>query len=70
MPLHNTEELKAAPTSPLESEVLNEETGTYEFPEGSRTRKASTRPSTISWFSTATRSRTWRRFARHGSSRK
>ena len=34
MPLHNTEELKAAPTSPIESEVHNEEIGTYEFPEG------------------------------------
>jgi glutamate decarboxylase len=32
MPLHNTEELKAGPTSQLESEVLNEKTETYEFP--------------------------------------
>ena len=32
MPLHNTEELKAAPTSELESEVLNEHTETYVFP--------------------------------------
>jgi glutamate decarboxylase len=34
MPLHNTEELKASPTSLIESEVHNEEIGTYEFPEG------------------------------------
>ena len=33
MPLHNTEELKAAPTSQLESDVLDERTATYEFPE-------------------------------------
>jgi glutamate decarboxylase len=33
MPLHNTEELKAAPTSQLEAEVLNERTESYEFPE-------------------------------------
>jgi len=33
MPLHNTEELKAAPTSELESQVLNDRTETYEFPE-------------------------------------
>jgi glutamate decarboxylase len=33
MPLHNTEELKAAPTSQLESEVLDQSTCTYEFPE-------------------------------------
>ena len=33
MPLHNTEELKAGPTSQLESEALNERTETYEFPE-------------------------------------
>src|SRR5215471_13683829 len=32
MPLHNTEELKAAPTSPLEHEVLDHENETYEFP--------------------------------------
>src|ERR1700728_1639611 len=34
MPLHNTEELKAAPTSHLESKALNQETESYEFPEG------------------------------------
>ena len=33
MPLHNTEELKAGPTSPIESEVHNEETATYRFPD-------------------------------------
>ncbi len=33
MPLHNTEELKAGPTSQLESEVLNAQAETYEFPE-------------------------------------
>src|SRR5271163_1961088 len=32
MPIHNTEELKAAPTSQIEAEVHNPETGTYEFP--------------------------------------
>jgi glutamate decarboxylase len=36
MPLHNTEELKAAPTSQLEAEVLNERAETYEFPEVSQ----------------------------------
>src|SRR5580692_5027709 len=33
MPLHNTEELKATPTSQLESEVHNDKTETYSFPE-------------------------------------
>src|ERR1700744_329911 len=33
MPLHNTEELKATPTSQLESEVLDHTTETYSFPE-------------------------------------
>ena len=33
MPLHNTEELKAEPTSPIEAEVHNDEIDTYEFPE-------------------------------------
>ena len=33
MPLHNTEELKAAPASEIESELLNDKTETYEFPE-------------------------------------
>ena len=33
MPLHNTEELKAAPTSRLESKVLNDKIDTYRFPE-------------------------------------
>src|ERR1700722_15848160 len=33
MPLHNTEDLKAGPTSQLESEVLNEKTDSYEFPD-------------------------------------
>jgi glutamate decarboxylase len=33
MPLHNTEELKAGPTSELESAALNDKTETYEFPE-------------------------------------
>jgi glutamate decarboxylase len=32
MPLHNTEKLKAAPTSPIESEALNRETASYRFP--------------------------------------
>jgi glutamate decarboxylase len=32
MPLHNTEELKAGPTSQLESEVLDHQNQTYEFP--------------------------------------
>src|ERR1019366_4169866 len=32
MPLHNTEELKAGPTSQIESEALNDETTSYEFP--------------------------------------
>jgi glutamate decarboxylase len=32
MPLHNTDELKAGPTSQIESEALNDETTTYEFP--------------------------------------
>ena len=33
MPLHNTDELNAAPTSQIESNVLNERTESYEFPE-------------------------------------
>src|ERR1700750_1861579 len=33
MPLHNTEDLKAQPTSELEEQVLNERTESYEFPE-------------------------------------
>jgi glutamate decarboxylase len=33
MPLHQTEELQSAPTSRIESEVLNERSKTYEFPE-------------------------------------
>jgi glutamate decarboxylase len=33
MPLHNTDELKAGPTSQIESEVHNEETATFTFPE-------------------------------------
>jgi glutamate decarboxylase len=33
MALHNTQELKAAPTSQIESDVLNEETYSYQFPE-------------------------------------
>ena len=32
MALHNTEELKAGPTSQLESEVLDHQNQTYEFP--------------------------------------
>ena len=32
MPLHNTDELKAAPTSPIEFDVHNERTQSYEFP--------------------------------------
>jgi glutamate decarboxylase len=36
MPLHNTEELKAGPTSQLESDVLNAATETYEFPEAAQ----------------------------------
>jgi glutamate decarboxylase len=33
MALHNTQELKAAPTSQIESDALNDETASYEFPE-------------------------------------
>ncbi len=33
MPLHNTEELKSPPTSPIEADALNNKTETYEFPE-------------------------------------
>src|SRR5271163_1747069 len=33
MPLHNTEELKATPTSPIESEVHDEVAETYVFPD-------------------------------------
>ena len=33
MPLHNTEDLKAGPTSELEAEVHNDASDTYEFPE-------------------------------------
>ena len=36
MPLHNTEELNAEPTSHLEAKVLNTETETYEFPESTQ----------------------------------
>jgi glutamate decarboxylase len=36
MPLHNTEELKAAPTSEIEANVLNDKTCTYEFPEAAQ----------------------------------
>src|SRR6202790_3764788 len=36
MPLHNTSELIAEPTSPVEAEVHNAETQTYEFPEPRR----------------------------------
>jgi glutamate decarboxylase len=36
MALHNTEELKAGPTSQLESEVLNDQNQTYEFPAASQ----------------------------------
>jgi glutamate decarboxylase len=36
MPLHNTCELKAEPTSPVESEALNDDARTYEFPKVSR----------------------------------
>jgi len=32
MPLHNTNELNAAPTSQIESNVLNDTTESYEFP--------------------------------------
>jgi glutamate decarboxylase len=32
MPLHNTDELKAAPTSELEAQALNDVTDSYEFP--------------------------------------
>jgi glutamate decarboxylase len=40
MPLHNTEELKAEPTSPIEAEVHNDEIGTYEFPDGKQEPRA------------------------------
>ena len=33
MPLHNTDELKAAPASQIENDALDPETGTYQFPE-------------------------------------
>ncbi len=33
MPLHNTNELNAAPTSPIEANALNGRTESYEFPE-------------------------------------
>jgi glutamate decarboxylase len=33
MALHNTQELKAAPTSQIESDALNNETASYQFPE-------------------------------------
>src|ERR1700683_4513363 len=36
MPLHNTEELKAGPTSQIESEALKTQTETYEFPEAAQ----------------------------------
>ena len=36
MPLHNTEELKAGPTSQIESDALNAENATYEFPEAAQ----------------------------------
>jgi glutamate decarboxylase len=36
MPLHNTCELNAEPTSPVESEALNDDARTYEFPEAAR----------------------------------
>jgi len=35
MPLHNTRELNAAPTNQIESEILNDKTGSYEFPNAS-----------------------------------
>src|SRR5580658_8982089 len=34
MPLHNTAQLQAGPTSQIEAEVLDESTATYEFPTG------------------------------------
>jgi glutamate decarboxylase len=40
MPLHNTEELKAQPTSEIEAEVHNEREETYEFPEASQNPQA------------------------------
>ena len=36
MPLHNTEELKAAPSDELEAQALNEKTETYPFPSEKR----------------------------------
>jgi glutamate decarboxylase len=33
MPLHDTDDLKSGPTSPIESEVHNDAAATYEFPE-------------------------------------
>ena len=70
MALHNTEELKAGPTSQLESEALNDQNQTYEFPLTSRIRKPSTKPSTISSSSTATRGKTWLPSAPPGSNPK
>jgi glutamate decarboxylase len=40
MPLHTTEELKAAPTSQIESESLDNSTQTYVFPDGARDSQA------------------------------
>ena len=40
MPLHNTEELKAAPTSQIESEAHDSGNQTYPFPEGTRDSQA------------------------------
>jgi hypothetical protein len=62
MPLHNTEELKAAPTSQMESEVLDDQTD--------MSRKGSTRPSTINCCWTATPNRISPPSARLGSNLK
>ena len=59
MPLHNTEELKAGPTSQIEHEVHSgEERDLTRFPRPGMIRRASIGRSTISSSSTATRSRT------------
>ena len=40
MPLHNASKLRAAPTCPIESEALNTETRSYEFPKTSQNPQA------------------------------
>ena len=70
MPLHNTEELKAAPTSQLESAVLNEETESYEFPETAQDPQTVYRTIHDQLVLDGTRGRFWLRFALPGSNPK